>query len=50
MKKIINEPDAFVDEIIEAPAYRASGVDQGATADKRALVRQTRRKRGAWAS
>ncbi|AXF16893.1 dihydroxyacetone kinase subunit DhaK [Paraburkholderia caledonica] len=46
MKKIINEPDAFVDEIIEGLLIAHPAWIKSATADKRALVRKDAPKAG----
>lgn len=46
MKKIINEPDAFVDEIIESLLIAHPAWIKSATADKRALVRKDAPKAG----
>ncbi|WP_027210435.1 dihydroxyacetone kinase subunit DhaK [Burkholderia sp. WSM2232] len=46
MKKIINEPDAFVDEIIEGLLIAHPAWLKSATADKRALVRKDAPKAG----
>jgi len=46
MKKIINEPDAFVDEIIEGLLVAHPAWIKSATADKRALVRKDAPKAG----
>ncbi|WOD15879.1 dihydroxyacetone kinase subunit DhaK [Paraburkholderia kirstenboschensis] len=46
MKKIINEPDVFVDEIIEGLLIAHPAWIKSATADKRALVRKDAPKEG----
>lgn len=46
MKKIINQPDVFVDEVIEALLHAHPGWIKAATADRRALVRADMPKAG----
>jgi dihydroxyacetone kinase len=46
VKKIINEPDVFVDEIIESLLMAHPAWIKSATADKRALVRKDAPKKG----
>lgn len=46
MKKIINQPDQFVDEVIDALLLAHPGWIKSATADKRALVRADAPKQG----
>ncbi|WEY43034.1 MULTISPECIES: dihydroxyacetone kinase subunit DhaK [Paraburkholderia] len=46
MKKIINQPDQFVDEVIDSLLMAHPGWIKAATADRRALVRADAPKRG----